>query len=110
MENTIKGTLVKILDLEQGQGSKGNWQKRKIVIETPGQYPKNVCIDFWGDKCDLIDTMTIGDVLSLGINIESREYNGNYYTDVKAWKVATESKAQKADFEGTQEENDDLPF
>jgi hypothetical protein len=40
----------------------------------------------WGDKIDQFN-MQSGDEVNVGIEIESREYNGKWYTDVKAWKV-----------------------
>jgi len=31
--------------------------------------------------------LRIGETLSVSFDIESREYNGKWYTDAKAWKV-----------------------
>ena len=41
----------------------------------------------WGDKIDQFDIKT-GEQLTVSIDLESREYNGRWYTDVKAWKVS----------------------
>ena len=104
----ITGKLTVVLDAEQGESAKGGWIKRSIVLQQSGEYGKPVCIMFWGDKCDQIDTMKLGDTLTVAVNVESREYNGRYFTDIKAWKVtSSESEIEKT---GTQEESDNLPF
>ena len=41
----------------------------------------------WGDKIDQFDIKK-GEQLTVSIDLESREYNGRWYTDVKAWKVS----------------------
>lgn len=56
-------------------------------METPGQYPKKVCLSLWGEKVDEV-RIAVGEKITASINIESREYNGRWYTDVRAWKVA----------------------
>lgn len=90
----IIGKLLQKLPLQSGIGRTGNsWQKQEFVIETIEQYPKKVCANLWGDKLDMLDTVNIGDTVKVSFSIESREFNGKWYTDVKAWKIepATES-------------------
>ncbi len=41
----------------------------------------------WGDKIDQFDIKQ-GENLVVSVDLESREYNGRWYTDVKAWKVS----------------------
>ncbi|MFO7869119.1 MAG: DUF3127 domain-containing protein [Bacteroidales bacterium] len=87
------GKIIEVLPLQTGEGRNGPWKKQDFIIETSGQYPKKVCISMWGDK---IDNATIqqGNEIKASINIESREFNGKWYTDVKAWKIETESQTQ----------------
>jgi hypothetical protein len=95
----IIGKLLMKLPLQSGIGRTGNsWQKQEFVIETIEQYPKKVCANLWGDKLDMLDTVNIGDTVKVSFSIESREFNGKWYTDVKAWKIepATEAPAQPA--------------
>ncbi len=84
MQLTAK--LVSILPEQTGAGKNGPWKKQDIIVETDGQYPKKVCISLWGEKFDR-NLLRIGNRLSLSFDIESREFNGKWYTDVKAWKV-----------------------
>ena len=83
----INGVLRQVLPLESGQGRNGEWKKQNFVIETMDQYPKSVCITMWGDKIDHLQRFNLGDEIKASINIESREYNGKWYTDVKAWRL-----------------------
>jgi hypothetical protein len=83
----ISGKVINLLPLQSGQGKSGTWKKQEFILETPGQYPKKVCMNLWGDKVDEIK-LTPGETITASINIESREYNGRWYTDVRAWKVA----------------------
>ncbi|MEN9919715.1 MAG: hypothetical protein RL662_2151 [Bacteroidota bacterium] len=84
MQLTAK--LIQVLPLQTGMGKNGEWKKQDIVVETDGQYPKKVCISIWGDKASE-SVLQIGNILDISFDVESREYNGRWYTDVKAWKV-----------------------
>ena len=100
----IKGKLKSILPEVTGQGKNGQWKKQEFVITTEGQYPKDICFVLWGDNTDVLTTLAPGASLAVSFNPESREYNGNYYTDLKAWKVAP------AVGTATGRELNDLPF
>ncbi|MFT4093916.1 MAG: DUF3127 domain-containing protein [Niabella sp.] len=84
MELTAK--LIQLLPLQKGTGKNGEWRKQEIIVETSGQYPKKVCISIWGDKINE-KVLQVGNTLNISFDVESREYNGRWYTDVKAWKV-----------------------
>jgi hypothetical protein len=47
-------------------------------------------VSLWGEKVDE-NRINIGEKITASINIESREYNGRWYTDVRAWKIAKSS-------------------
>ncbi|MBD8349232.1 DUF3127 domain-containing protein [Dysgonomonas sp. HGC4] len=78
--------LIQVLPVQTGMGKNGEWKKQDVVVETDGQYPKKVCISIWGDKASE-SVLQIGNMLDISFDVESREYNGRWYTDVKAWKV-----------------------
>jgi len=84
MQLTAK--LITLLPLQTGQGKNGEWRKQDIILETDGQYPKKICISIWGDKINT-SQLQIGNMLKVDFDIESREFNGRWYTDVKAWKT-----------------------
>lgn len=82
----IKGKVVQLLQLQTGMGKKGQWKKQEFIIETPGQYPKKVCLSAWGDKVDQF-RLAVGDQVNVTVDLESREYNGRWYTEARAWKL-----------------------
>jgi hypothetical protein len=84
----ITGKLIQILDPAEGEGRNGKWKRQDFIIETNEQYPRKICISNWNDKVQL-DGLATGSDLTVSVNIESREYNGRWYTDVKAWKLET---------------------
>ncbi len=117
----ITGTLFQVFEPVTGAGKNGPWKKQEFLIEIPGQYPKKVMISVWGDKINFA-SFKPGTQVTVGIDIESREYNGRWYTDVKAWKMNAGASvgapsAQEApippppSFEGVDSmPADDLPF
>ena len=84
MQLTVK--LIQLLPLQTGTGKNGQWKKQDIIVETDGTYPKKICISIWGDKIQE-SQLQVGGSLKIDFDVESREYNGRWYTDVKAWKV-----------------------
>ena len=92
----IKGRIIQILPLVTGTSAKGEWKKQDYILETEAQYPKKVCFNAWGDKVDQF-AIREGEELIVSIDIESREFNGRWYTDVRAWKVdRAQAVAQEA--------------
>lgn len=88
----ISGKIIQVLDEQSGTGRNGVWKKQDFILETKSQYPKKVCLTVWGDKIEQFN-MKEGDEVTAGIEIESREYNGRWYTDVKIWKVDRQGSA-----------------
>ena len=93
---SIEGKLVQILPLQEGNSTRGAWKKQDFIMETTEQYPKKVCISCWGEKVDELQKFQPNETLSVAINIESREYNSKWYTDIKAWKMDRASNTTSA--------------
>ena len=85
----ISGKVIQILPMESGEGRTGQqWKKQHFVVEfMDGNYPKKLCVMLWGEKTDLLKKVQPGADVKVSFNVESREYNGRWYTDVKAWRV-----------------------
>jgi len=82
----ISGKVIQVLPKQTGAGKNGPWEKQDYVIEIQGTYPKKVCFNLWGNKISQFDIKE-GEFINIGVDIESREYQGRWYTDVRAWKV-----------------------
>lgn len=115
MQLTAK--LVQLLPLQTGTGKNGQWKKQDIIVETEATYPKKICVSVWGDKIDA-SGLQPGNLLKIDFDVESREFNGRWYTDVKAWKIEVAGIAPQTVSEkstgnmGPENSNndDDLPF
>lgn len=80
----------KFLQLGQrasGEGKNGTWTKQELIVETMDQYPRKICFVCWGDLADKVREFKVGDLLKLQFSIESREFNGRWYTDVKPYRL-----------------------
>lgn len=87
----IEGKIIRDLPLQEGVSRAGNpWKKKEWVLETFGQYPRQVCFHFFGDRVDS-NPLRIGESYAISYDIESREYNGRWYTDIRAWKAELEA-------------------
>ncbi|TNE70570.1 DUF3127 domain-containing protein [bacterium] len=87
----LKAKVIQINPEIQGNGRNGTWRKQEIIVETGGNYPKKVCVSVWGDKIDQFG-LNIGSEQTFLIDVESREYNGRWYTDVKAYDLKSGSE------------------
>ena len=96
----IKGTVTELPELQTGTNERtGNqWKKQTVVIETGGQYPKTVAVDFFNKEV----TVKVGDVVTIEFEPQSREYNGRYYTNLTGWKIEQVTAGDKP--------SDGLPF
>tara|TARA_R110002096_G_scaffold111202_2_gene242814 strand:- start:1397 stop:1738 length:342 start_codon:yes stop_codon:yes gene_type:complete len=113
MQNTITGTLIKVLEIERGESKAGKeWSKRGFVVKTEDKFPKEVCFTLFGEKTTLIDSHQSGNLIDVHFNLSSREFNGKYYHNIDAWKIdASEAIAEKIPDNGYQKaEKDALPF
>lgn len=125
MQLTAK--LIQVMPVQTGMGKNGEWRKQNIILETDGMYPKKVCMTLWGDKINE-SVLQVGNILDVSFDVESREYNGNWYTDLRAWKVdpagsgapvppqaaygsapQQQAPSTPVDFSNS-DEGDDLPF
>jgi hypothetical protein len=117
MAMDIKGKVIQLLPAQTGAGKKGQWKKQDFIIETQSQYPKKVCLSLWGDKIDQY-SLSAGDTVNVSVELESREYNGRWYTEARAWKVEksgssssnSNSPVGEEPFSASDSNSDDLPF
>lgn len=120
----LEGTVHRVLAVVKGQSARGEWQKQEVVIEQTGDYSRKACISFWGDKVLDVAKLREGDKVTVSINVESREYNGRWFTELRAWRIQQQTQQPAdvppmdlppvgfGDFEpsSASSETDDLPF
>ena len=92
----ISGIVLSILPLQSGTSKAGNqWQKQDFILETGGKYPRKVCIYLFGDNVEKFP-LQVGQSVTASVDIESREFNARWYTDVRACNVVYNDQQQGA--------------
>ena len=83
----IKGKIHKLLPVQSGTGAKGAWSKGEFVILTEERFPKTVCFALWNDDIDRIGNLREGDLVYVSFDVESKEHNGRWFTNLRAYNV-----------------------
>lgn len=91
----IQGKVVRLGSLTEGTSARGAWRKQELIIETIEQYPKQVCLVCWGDRVAEAQNFTPGQTIKAQISIESREFNGKWYTDVRPFRFDLDTPQQQ---------------
>lgn len=83
----IKGKVIANLGVQSGTSKAGNvWKKATIVVEYgDGQYPKRVALDNM-KQADEFGKLAVGAEGTFSLDVESREFNGRWFTSVNCWK------------------------
>ncbi len=91
----IEGKIIRKLNVQSGTSARGEWSKQEFIVEyQEGNYPSQVCLSVWGaDRVKDLEKYQIGDKVKVSFNANSREYNGRWYTDLRAWKIEAETPA-----------------
>jgi hypothetical protein len=101
----ITGKIIQVLP-EQGGVSKTSgkeWRLQAYVLETQEQYPKKVHFEIFGDDRIKSNQCNIDDMVTVSFDIESREFNGRWYTSIRAWRVVDAALTQDTQKEEVQE-------
>ena len=84
----IVGKIIQVLPEQSGTSKAGNpWKSQSYVLETQEQYPRKVCFEVFGEERIKNNPCKIDDVVTVSFDIESREFNGRWYTSIRAWRV-----------------------
>ena len=85
----ISGKIIQVLP-EQGGVSKTSgkeWKMQSYVLETQEQYPRKVHFELFGEDRIKANPCQLDDIVTVSFDIESREFNGRWYTSIRAWKI-----------------------
>lgn len=98
----IEGKIIQFIGEQSGTSKAGNpWKKKEWVLETFGNYPRKVKFHIFGDKADTIN-LELGKDYVLSFDLESREFNGRWYTDVSVFRAQDFLPGQQQSFGGQQ--------
>ena len=96
----FEGTVYRILPVVKGQGARGEWTKQEVVFELPGEFSRKVCVAFWGDRAQDAASLREGEQINVQINLESREHNGRWFTEARAWRITRKAAAGQQQYAG----------
>ena len=85
----VSGKIIQVLP-EQGGVSKTSgkeWKLQAYVLETQEQYPRKVHFEVFGEDRIKANPCQLDDIVTVSFDIESREFNGKWYTSIRAWKI-----------------------
>jgi hypothetical protein len=85
----IAGKIIQVLPAQEGVSkSTGNpWKLQSYILETLDQYPRRVCFEIFGEDRIKNNPCNVDDTVTVSFDLESREFNGRWYTSVRAWRV-----------------------
>jgi len=84
----VVGKIIQVLPMQEGVGRNGNpWKLQGYVLETLDQYPRKVHFEVFGEDRIKMNPCEIDQLVTVSFDIESREFNGRWYTSIRAWKI-----------------------
>ena len=91
----LEGRIARKLNVQTGTSARGAWSKQEFIFEyQEGNFPSQICMNVWGeDKVRELDKYQAGDKVKVSFNLSSREFNGRWYTDVRAWRIEPAGQA-----------------
>ena len=93
----FKGIIKEALPVVTGQGARGQWVKQGFVLEyEPGQYPKSIAFDVFGDERLQKFRISVGEELICDIDFKAvKGRNGSTFNSVDCWNVTRANKVQQ---------------
>ena len=119
----FEGTLKQKFEAVRGQSARGPWAKQDVLFEVRRQgskFPTNIVVTIWGeDKVNELASFHEGEELKVSFDLSSREYQGRWYTEARAWRFDRKSEPQNIptpplptadDANFSVDSDEDLPF
>ena len=94
----IQGKVVAVLNPQSYTSQKnGNtYVTNQFVIETQGQYPKKVAFKVMGEDKFAQMQIAVGGFYNVSFDVESREWQGKWFTECQAWRAVRMDGQQAA--------------
>ena len=82
---------IKLINETKEYGSNG-FRKRELVVTTQEQYPQNILVEFVQDRCEILDSFPVGELVKIDINIRGREWTNKdnevkYFNSIQGWRI-----------------------
>lgn len=101
MSNKLEGKIILITETVQVSEK---FKKREIIIREDGQYPQDICFQLSQEKCDLANSLAVGQSATVHYNLRGKGWQNpqgemKYFNTLDVWKL-----------ESTPMEIDELPY
>lgn len=113
----VKGVIEKALERKSGVSSSGkSWASQEFVIKEDNERQTILCFEVFGEETLAELNLQVGKNVELSCVIECREWNGKYYTKLKALPpknaqtTTTTQTAVNTPKTENNNSNDNLPF
>lgn len=85
----LTGKVIAIMEARGGVSQRtGNpWMTQEYVIEIPGQYPRKMLFNVFGEDRIKQFNIQMGEEITVQFDIDAREYNGRWFNDIRAFNV-----------------------
>ena len=85
----LTGKVIAIMQPRSGVSQRtGNpWMTQEYVIEVPGQYPKKMLFNIFGEDRIKQFNIQMGEDITVSFDIDAREYNGRWFNDIRAFNI-----------------------
>ena len=117
---------IKLIGETKEYGSNG-FRKRELVVTTQEQYPQNILVEFIQDKCEILNSYQVREIVKIDINIRGREWTNKdnelkYFNSIQGWRIEKieegydaqlppiPTKEELSSDQESSKEPDDLPF
>ena len=93
----VVGKIIQVLPTQEGVGRNGNpWKLQPYVLETLDNYPRKVHFEVFGEDRIRQNPCELDQLVTVSFDIESREFNGRWYTSIRAWRIQQGDTTQAA--------------
>ena len=97
MSFEIKGKIKVLFDR---QDFPSGFYKRDFVITSNEQYPQDIKFGALKERVEQLEGLSVEDEVTVKFDVKGREYNGNYYVDLNAWRIERGASSQAAQVAG----------
>lgn len=105
-----------------------NFRTRELIVSTDEQYPQHISVQFFNDKCDLLNVYAVGEEVKVSVNLRGKEWinpqgETKFFNTIQAWRIEKLQAASPPEPEPethtafplpegdlNEDEFDDLPF
>ena len=85
----LTGRIIAVMQPRSGVSSRtGNpWMTQEYVLEVPGQYPKRMVFNLFGEDRIKQFNIQMNEDLTVQFDIDAREYQGRWFNDIRAYNI-----------------------